>query len=311
MIEIEGLKKAFNGKSALKGFNLNVEEGECCGLMGPNGAGKSTLIKILATLLPSDEGNVRMGGHDVSCKPHEVRKLVGYLPDVPGLYQDMSVGELLDFYSEAFRLKGEERRKAISRALEESGLAERRDTFVEQLSLGMKQRLVMAKTLLHGPKMLLLDEPATGLDPLARAALREQLHDLRREGVTILISSHILSDLEEVCTRVALIAAGENATDSEGRTVIPVASSSPAELVCEIELGEPAEAAVRMLNSQAGVRVLAAAGPRLSVAVTGGVREASAMLGRLAASGTAILRFDSRGPSLEDRYRKIFKRKEE
>lgn len=305
MIEVEELRKSYNGTRALDGFSLRVESGELFGLVGPNGAGKTTLIKCLATLLRPDSGQARVGGHDVTSEPRAVRSLVGYMPDVPGLYQDMRVGEFLEFFADAFRLKGERRRAAVEKALERSGLTSRRDTYVEQLSLGMKQALVLAKTLLHEPKVLLLDEPATGLDPLARIGLRERLKELNREGVTILISSHILSDLEDICTRVALIASGRNAPDSEGRVVIMLRAVLP-RVACEIEVVGDVQAAVRAVTGLAGVTVVAAEGQRLQLDVDGGIEQASALIKHLLQSGVTVASFDSRGPRLEERYRKAF-----
>jgi len=307
MIEVHELRKKYGAKVALDGFSLRVEPGECCGLVGPNGAGKTTLIKILATLLPLDSGTAVVAGNDVSSGSRAARAAIGYLPDVAGLYQDMRVSELLDFFADAFALKGSARSQAIARALEISGLAGRKHAFVEELSLGMKQRLLLAKTLLHGPKVLLLDEPATGLDPLARAELRRELQGLSAKGVTILISSHILSDLEDICTRVALIAEGRNAKDSEGRTVLSMAAGPQEGTVCDFELaGEGADAA-QLLAGLEGARLLSAAEGVLRVHVAGGAEEASRLLAHLLARGAVVKRFDTRGPGLEEQYRKIFK----
>ena len=306
MIEIEQLRKSFNGARALDGFSLRVEAGQLFGLVGPNGAGKTTLIKILATLLRVDSGQARIGGHDVAQEPRAIRALVGYLPDVAGLYQDMRVGEFLEFFADAFHLKGERRRVAVECALQRAGLGGRREAYVEQLSLGMKQRLLLAKTLLHEPKVLLLDEPATGLDPLARIELRELLKELNREGVTIFVSSHILSDLEDICTRVALIANGQNASDGQGHSVLTLAGPPQPQFFCEIEVAEPAGTAARAIEGFAGARVLAAAGSRLCVEVTGGADQGSALLRRLLDAGITVVRFDSRGPGLEERYRQAF-----
>ncbi len=209
MIVIEQLRKSYDGARGLDGFSLRVEQGELCGLVGPNGAGKTTLIKLLSTLLQPDGGRAQVAGWDVTVNPQEVKRAVGYMPDQPGLYQDMRVEEFLEFFANAFRLSRERRRAAVALALTRSGLAARREAFVEELSFGMKQRLFLARTLLHEPKVLLLDEPATGLDPLARIDLRRQLQELNAQGITILLSSHILADLEDICTRVAMISEGE------------------------------------------------------------------------------------------------------
>jgi ABC-2 type transport system ATP-binding protein len=281
-----------------------MESNELVGLVGPNGAGKTTLIKILATLLPADSGSVRVSGHDVSLDAAYVRTSLGYLPDVGGIYQDMRIGEFLEFFADAFRLKDPKRTAAIERALERAGLADRREDFVEHLSLGWKQRLLLSKILLHEPRLLLLDEPATGLDPLARIQLREQLKRLHAEGVAILISSHILSDLEDICTRIVFIAEGKNVHETQGSAVT---TGTPALTVrCELEFEGSAEALDRAIAGFAGARVLERKEGFVLFELPGSPRDASGFLGKLLAAGITILHFDARGPGLEERYRRAF-----
>jgi ABC-2 type transport system ATP-binding protein len=305
MIEAEALRKTFRGGRGLDGFSLQLERNELVGIVGPNGAGKTTLIKILATLLPAASGVARVDGHDVSGEAAAVRATVGYLPDVAGVYQDMSIGEFLEFFADAFRLKEPKRSAAIDRALERSGLADRRDDFVEHLSLGWKQRLLVAKTLLHEPKALLLDEPATGLDPLARIALREQLKRLHAEGVTILISSHILSDLEDICTRIVFIADGKNITEPQAARA-PAGSSQAATVRCEIEFQGASELTEHATANVAGAKIIEKKQGFLLVEVPGGAREASLFLRDLLATGVTVVHFDARGPGLEERYKRAF-----
>ncbi len=306
MIEVTALQKNYNGVRGLAGFDLHVEAGELFGLVGPNGAGKSSLIKILATLLPSSGGSARIAGHDVARDPMAIRKVMGYLPDVPGLYSEMRVGEFLEFFADAFHLKGAARKTATEQALERSGLAARREALVEELSFGMKQRLVLAKTLLHGPQVLLLDEPATGLDPLARIELREQLQELQRQGVTILISSHILSDLEDICTRVALIADGRNAAGPDGAAVLDLRRTRAPAQVCEVEFLGDAEAAASAATAFAGAQLAQKSATHLTVHVAGGPEQAGALLRHLVQAGVLVVRFDPHGPDLEDHYREVF-----
>jgi ABC-2 type transport system ATP-binding protein len=314
MIEMQSLCKSYGHHPALEGFSLRVETGELFGLVGPNGAGKTTLIKILATLLPPDSGNARIDGHDVVAEPSAVRASAGYLPDIAGLYQDMRVEEFLEFFADAFHLHEPRRRRSIEQALQRAGLAGRRHDFVEQLSLGMKQRLVLAKTLLHEPKVLLLDEPATGLDPLARVELRNLLKELNREGLTIFLSSHILSDLEDICTRVALIAGGRNSVDAGGQSVITLSGSAANQaapnVICEIEVVGDVQVAAGAAREIAGASVLSTEGQRLHIELSGGVAQGSALLQRLLAAGLTVMHFDLRGPSLEERYRQAFEGKE-
>jgi ABC-2 type transport system ATP-binding protein len=224
------------------------------------------------------------------------------MPDVPGLYQDMRVREFLEFFADAFKLRGARRSVAVAGALARSGLGDRADTFVEALSLGLKQRLFIAKTLLHGPRLLLLDEPATGLDPLARIELRRLLRALNAEGITMLISSHILADLEDICSRVTFIAAGRLAGES---AATPGVAGPPPAMTCEIEVLGDLAPTMAWLRARAGVRVVESAGARLSVEVTGGPDAAAALLRELVAAGCAVVRFDPR-TGLEARYRRAF-----
>jgi ABC-2 type transport system ATP-binding protein len=304
MIEIDGLRKSYRKSRGLDGFSLHLESNELVGLVGPNGAGKTTLIKILATLLPADSGSVRVSGHDVLVDPMAVRASLGYLPDVAGIYQDMRIGEFLEFFADAFRLKEPQRTAAIELALERAGLADRRNDFVEHLSLGWKQRLLLSKILLHEPKLLLLDEPATGLDPLARIQLREQLRRLHAEGVAILISSHILSDLEDICTRIVFIADGKNV--QEPQTAALAAGARATAVRCGMEFEGPKDAVDRAITGFAGARILERKEGFLLIELPGGSQEASALLRALLAAGITILHFDARGPGLEERYRRAF-----
>ena len=301
MIEARNLRKVFSGGRGLHDFSLNVRQGELVGLVGPNGAGKTTLIKILATLLPVASGSATVFGYDVASRARSVRAVVGYLPDVPGIYQDMRVVEFLEFFADAFRMGEPLRGEAIARALERSGLGGRREDFVEHLSLGWKQRLMLAKTLLHSPKLLLLDEPATGLDPLARIALRRQLRELHAAGVTILVSSHILSDLEDICTRIVFIADGRNVAEPSGREP----SAPVSAIVCEISFaGDMRDVESRIAG--AGNKVLERRGNSLRVELAG-AKEASDLLLGLLLAGFVVLHFDARGPGLEERYQRTFK----
>jgi ABC-2 type transport system ATP-binding protein len=305
MIDVQQVCKKFDSKQALDGFNLHVGAGELFGLVGPNGAGKTTLMKLLSTLLPIDSGTAQVGGLDVTTQGREVKRLIGYLPDQPGVYQDMSVREFLEFFADAFQLTGARHRAAVNRALEWSGLGERGDTSVERLSFGMKQRLALAKTLLHDPKVLLLDEPATGLDPMARLELRKQLKELQAQGVTILISSHILSDLEDICTQIALIGGGRNAADAEGHSVIQLHAPQAPLRTYEIRLlGDSAAAGA--VASAAGVRVAESGAGRLLVEINGTDEQVAALLRALVVAGVSVVGFEERAVGLEERYRRAF-----
>ena len=303
MIEARSLRRVFRGGRGLHGFSFNIQAGELVGLVGPNGAGKSTLLKILATLQAVDSGQATIAAHDVKADPLGVRSVVGYLPDVPGIYQDMRVGEFLEFFADAFRIKEPRRSESIQAALEHSGLFDRREDFVEQLSLGWKQRLMLAKTLLHSPKLLLLDEPATGLDPLARIVLREQLKQLQASGVTILVSSHILSDLEDICTRIIFIADGRNVAEPPQQAAT---AGVAAVTICELSFQGPLAPVEAVLATEHNAVALTKKDGQVSIRLPGGPPEASAFLQRLLAAGIVVLHFDARGPGLEERYRRAF-----
>jgi ABC-2 type transport system ATP-binding protein len=209
LIEVIGLQKSFGPTEAVRRIDLSVQRGECFGLIGPNGAGKTTTLKALATLIKPDRGLLRVDGVDVVADPRSVRRLVGYMPDIFQSYGDLKVIHYLDYYAGLVGLDRARRVKQVEEVLELVDLQPKRDALVGGLSRGVKQRLCLAKTLLHDPKVLLLDEPASGLDPRARIEIRVLLKVLRSEmGKTIIISSHILEDLEEICDRVAVIEAG-------------------------------------------------------------------------------------------------------
>lgn len=194
---------------ALSNLNLTIEEGDCFGFIGPNGAGKTTTIKILATLLQPTWGEARICNYVVGYESRKIRPLIGYVPDSFGAYEDMVVQEYLEFFAAAYDLHGDKRKQMVQDVLQLTDLGYKRDSLVDSLSRGMQQRLSLARVLLHDPKVLLLDEPASGLDPRARIEIRELLKELKKMGKTILISSHILPELAELCNKVGIIERGE------------------------------------------------------------------------------------------------------
>jgi ABC-2 type transport system ATP-binding protein len=209
IVQTHGLVKRYNGTIAVAGLDLAIEPGEIFGLVGPNGAGKTTTLRMLATILRPSAGSAEIDGWSITRNPDEVRRVLGFMPDVFGVYDDMKVWEYLDFFARCYGLPAASRRRMISDLLELVDLADRRDHYVQTLSRGMEQRLCLAHALVHDPKVLLLDEPASGLDPRARVELRELLRELRSLGKTILISSHILPELEELCTSLAIVDRGQ------------------------------------------------------------------------------------------------------
>src|ERR1700742_445022 len=209
MIETRDLTKKYGELYAIKSIDLNLNRGDLFGFIGPNGAGKTTTMRILATLLNPTWGEAYVGGHSIYTRPKEIRRMIGYMPDFFGVYDDMKVIEYLEFFAAAYRINGAERRKKCDEVLELVDLGYKRDALVTSLSRGMKQRLGLARVLLHEPQVLLLDEPASGLDPRARIEMRGLLKELRSMGKTILVSSHILRELADICNKIGIIERGQ------------------------------------------------------------------------------------------------------
>ncbi|MCH2145981.1 MAG: ABC transporter ATP-binding protein [Phycisphaerales bacterium] len=209
MIETINLTKKYGDLVALDNLNLEINAGDCYGFIGPNGAGKTTTIKILATLLKPTWGEARVDGNVVGYQNHLIRPVIGYVPDFMGAYEDMLVQEYLEFFAACYGIHGPKRKQVVNDVLDLTELGYKRTADVNGLSRGMKQRLSVARVLLHDPKVLLMDEPASGLDPRARIEIRELLKELRRMGKTIIISSHILHELAELCNAVGIIEQGK------------------------------------------------------------------------------------------------------
>jgi ABC-2 type transport system ATP-binding protein len=205
IVRTSGLVKRYPGTVAVAGLDLDIADGEIFGLVGPNGAGKTTTLRILATLLRPTSGEAEVAGISVTKNPDDARRVLGFMPDVFGVYDDMKVWEYLDFFARCYGIPAARRRRMIGDLLDLVDLGDRRNAYVQGLSRGMQQRLCLAHTLVHDPQVLLLDEPASGLDPRARVELRELLRELRSLGKSIVISSHILPELEELCTSVAIV----------------------------------------------------------------------------------------------------------
>jgi ABC-2 type transport system ATP-binding protein len=240
IVEAKGLVKRYPGTLAVGGVDLDIPAGEIFGLVGPNGAGKTTMLRMLATLLMPTAGDALIGGESVTRNPQAVRRVIGYMPDSFGVYDDMKVWEYLDFFGRCYGLGPARRKRMIGDLLELVDLAGKRDAYVLSLSRGMQQRLCLAHALVHDPQVLLLDEPASGLDPRARIELRELLRELRTLGKTIVISSHILPELEELCTSLAIV--------DHGRVL---ASGTIADIGQKLRVGEVLR--VRVLGDDAAV----------------------------------------------------------
>ncbi len=220
MIETRDLTKMYGELYALNRLNLKLDKGDVYGFIGPNGAGKTTTMRILATLLNPSWGEATVCGYSIYNSSRDIRKLIGYMPDFFGVYDDMKVSEYLEFFAAAYRIQGLDRKKKCDEVLELVDLGYKRDALVTSLSRGMTQRLGLARVLLHDPMVLLLDEPASGLDPRARIDMRALLKRLRSMGKTILVSSHILPELADICNKIGIIERGQLLFDGDVETAI-------------------------------------------------------------------------------------------
>ncbi len=220
MLETRDLTKQYGELFALNRLTLKLERGDVYGFIGPNGAGKTTTMRILATLLQPSYGEATVCGYSIYNNPREIRRSIGYMPDFFGVYDDMKVIEYLEFFAAAYRIKGPERRIRCEKVLELVDLGYKRDALVTSLSRGMTQRLGLARVLLHEPQVLLLDEPASGLDPRARIEMRGLLKELRSMGKTILVSSHILPELADICNKIGIIERGQLLFDGDVQAAI-------------------------------------------------------------------------------------------
>ncbi len=247
LIHTADVRVDYDDMTAVHGLNLDIAAGEVYGLIGPNGAGKTSTIRVLATLLEPTYGEVFIAGHDTATHPEAARAVLGYMPDLAPVWDDLKVDELLDVFARAYGLSPRERKQRVNEVLDAVSLQTKRHVMAGTLSRGMTQRLVLAKTLLHRPRVMLLDEPASGLDPIARIELRDLLRDLSARGQTVLVSSHILTELSDFCTSVGIMEKGRMVVSgpidelvarmAAGRTQVVElvdASEVPAEVLAEL-----------------------------------------------------------------------------
>jgi ABC-2 type transport system ATP-binding protein len=252
MINTLGLTKYYDTKPAVRDVDVFVPMGEICGLIGPNGAGKTTLLKMLAGLLRPTSGRIEIGGIEVGAEPKQLHELVGYVPDTFGLYDELPVRHFMEYFAKAHRVPKEQTERRIAGVLELTNLGSKYDEPVGALSRGMRQRLVIAKTLLHAPKVLLLDEPAAGLDPVARIDLCELIKELGALGTTLIISSHILTELADFCTSVVIMEQGHVIRSGRIEELVENLSDG---LPVRIEMTD-AEAAARLAEHLRGIECL-------------------------------------------------------
>jgi ABC-2 type transport system ATP-binding protein len=304
MIRTVNLCKRYGNYMAVNNVNLHIPAGSVYGFVGPNGAGKSTTMMILSTLLEPTSGHAFVGGYDVVEEPSKVRQLIGYMPDFFGVYDNLTAVEYLDFYAGAYNIPPAERPKLIADLLELVNLSSKADAYVDSLSRGMKQRLGLARCLIHDPQVLILDEPASGLDPRARIEMKEILKGLRAMGKTILISSHILPELAEMCDHIGIIEQGQLiATAPTDQIAARVAGHR----VLKVRLLDRAEEARDLIHYLEGVSQVTVEERHLLIRYTGDEEAQVALLARLVSHGLPVVQFSEEAGNLEEVFLTVTK----
>jgi ABC-2 type transport system ATP-binding protein len=304
MIELTDFTKYYGEFKAVDGLNLRIEAGEMFGFIGPNGAGKSTTIRFLSTLLKATRGEGVINGHSVTRDPLGVRRSVGYMPDNFGVYDGMRVWEFLDFFAVAYQIPRDRRKQVISDVLELLDLTHKRDDFVNSLSRGMKQRLCLAKTLVHDPPVLILDEPSSGLDPRARMEFKALMKELRRMGKTILISSHILSELADCCTSIGIIERGQLLMHGP---IDEVHRRIRRNRLIEIKFVDRMDIGLSIIRSMPETRDVRVEDHRATVELQADEAKVAELLEHLMREGVRVRSFADKDPTLEDVFMLVTK----
>lgn len=299
MIAIEGLVKLYGSHRALDGLNMHVDPGHIYGLIGPNGSGKTTSMLILSTLLRPDGGTARVGGHDVVQNPLEVRRQIGYMPDFFGVYDGLKADEYLEFFAAAHGVPAGQRPDVAKKLLELVNLENKAESYVDTLSRGMKQRLALARCLVHDPQVLILDEPASGLDPRARAEVKEIIRRLGKLNKTVLISSHILPELAEICDDVGILEDGKLVAAGPVAEITG-ARRGPKKL--HIRIGSGAGEVAGLIRNYAGVLGLDQQGLEIKVVFSGEQEAQAGLLADLVGKGIPVLEFYEHRGNLEDAF---------
>jgi ABC-2 type transport system ATP-binding protein len=304
MIKTQELTKVYGELRAVNNLTLELSQGDLFGFIGPNGSGKTTTMRMLATLLQPSWGEGYVCDYSIYTHPKEIRRLIGYMPDFFGVYDDMKVIEYLEFFAAAYRIKGPARRKVCEEMLALVDLGYKRDAFVTSLSRGMTQRLGLARVLLHDPQVLLLDEPASGLDPRARIEIRGLLKELRKLGKTIMVSSHILPELADICNKVGIIEQGVLLISADVADVMRRVRQQP---VLDIGVGGDPGAAAKLLDGHPSVERIEIRDGRLFVTLAKGVEDYSDLATVLVQGGVKLYTFKVDEINLETAFMALTK----
>ncbi len=302
MLKTQDLTKLYGSFLALDNLTLQIESGKLHGFVGPNGAGKTTTMRILATLLPATRGEAWVDGVNVREKPRQVRRMVGYMPDFFGVYDGLKVHEYLDFYGSCYGLLYKDRQKMAAQLLELVFLSDKRDAYVDTLSRGMKQRLCLARSLIHDPSLIILDEPASGMDPRARAEMKGILRTLKDLDKTVLISSHILPELAELCDSLSILDRGKLIFSG---TMAALNEHMHGEAPLVIRVAGETDEAVRILKETSGVTGLEMLEDGALKAAFSG--DSAALLSRLVTAGVKVYDFHRSPINLETVFMEVTK----
>ena len=302
ILEVNSIRKEFGTVVAVNDVSLSVDKGQVWGLIGPNGAGKTTLLRILATVLRPTSGSVRLLGYDLAKEYLAIRKHIGFLPDFFNLYNDLTLRECLEFFAKAYKVEDKLISQRIDEVLDYIELQSKRNDFIRHLSRGMVQRMGVGVLLVHGPDVFLLDEPASGLDPKARIQLRAVLTKLSREGKTIIISSHILTELSGFCSHIALM--------NEGKIVLQGAVDEIQQKVFDsrkirVSVLENCDQAVRLIKEFPDTKIVTVQDNDITVEISAGESELAALNSHLVSKGIKVFSFGEEKTDLEDLFMKI------
>lgn len=308
MLEIKELKKIYGKYPALDGLNMEIKDGSLFGFVGPNGAGKTTTIKIMTGLLYPDAGIVTINGIDAVKRPDKLKEKIGYIPDFFGVYDNLTVREYMEFFASCYGITGLKARQRYTALLEQVGLEDKLDFYVDGLSRGMKQRLCLARALIHDPSLLVMDEPTSGLDPRTRFEFKEILKDLRDQGKTILISSHILSELSEICTDIGIIEEGKMVLGGSMKDILShINTSNP--LI--ISVYNNLQTALKILRSHPAVQTISVKEQDVMVGFTGDRQDEAILLQQLVDADVLIYGFMREQGNLESIFMQITGHEEE
>lgn len=308
MVHVENLTKKFKGTLAVNNLCMEIPEGEIYGFVGANGAGKTTTMRIIAGLLAPTSGRVLIDGIDISKEPLKVKERIGYMPDFFGVYDDLKVSEYMAFYAGLQGIYGRKVNELTDSLLELVRLTDKKEAYVDSLSRGMKQRLCLARSLIHDPKFLILDEPASGLDPRARVEMKEILKELRSMGKTVLISSHILPELSELCTSIGIIDAGRLVASGP---VADITEKLSQKGIIKIKVSDKMEEAVKLLMEMPEAGEISSVSNVLEVKVKGGEKVYARILRELVVNGIPVISFHPEESSLEAVFMKLTERSKE